>query len=479
MTRRPALVDLGFVSLFFMLMLGFSLTSPNIPGGDDAYRHVRFAHRLATETRAALADPWRLAYLWPKPVDVWFGYHLLLAPFTLVLPLILAAKVVGSAVWAASMLAILRLLDSMGVVWRHAWVVLAVAGSGIVLYRAMLMRPFLLSLLLLILATRYTLEERPWRLAIVSVLHAFSYSVFFFVGLPPLVYFLVRRTTRSFLLGVACGAGMLVGLAANPFFPENAKFSIAAAFTRAGADLAVQLKAGGEVLPISIWWLAASMPVLGAWAIAIGVVLFRWKRERPTAAQWLLFGIGLAALGVSFRAARMFDYFVPFAAMLAATVLAPLILRNREKSAYAFGFAYLLCAASLVPALSTVRSAPNVDRYRAASEFLAKQPGETMVINTAWQQYVFLYFWNPHSRYVTGMEPTLFYNSDPALYWEWRKLADDNADAPAVDAAFRDLRATHILVDPALTPKLAGVLRGDGSMVEVFHDQDLLVFGRR
>ncbi|MEP6960989.1 MAG: hypothetical protein ABI995_02865 [Acidobacteriota bacterium] len=479
MLRRPWVTDIGFVLLLGLAMFGFSLASPSIPGGDDAYRHVRFANRLVTETQAALADPWRLAYLWPKPVDVWFGYHLLLAPFTLFLPLIVAAKLVGSGVWAASVYAILRLLDSLGIVWRHAWVILGVAGSGIVLYRAMLMRPFLLSLLLMILAARYTLEEKPVWLGIVSGLHAFSYSIFFFVGLPPLVYFLVRRSTRSFQLGVASAVGMAVGLSANPFFPENLKFSIATALTRAGADVAVQLKAGGEVLPISGWWLAASIPVLGAWGIAIVVMVARWKRQRPSPAQWLFFGISLAALLVSFRAARMFDYFVPFAAVMAGAVLGPLIPRNREKSAYAFGFAYLLCAASLVPALATVRSAPSVDRYRGASEFLARQGGDGLVMNTAWQQYVFLYYWNPKSRYLTGMEPGLFYNLDRERYWLWRKLSDDLADEAGVMAAFRDFGGTYLLVDRRGTPKLGELMEGMVGVGEVFRDGEMSVFVRR
>jgi hypothetical protein len=82
---------------FFLILLG----TPNIPGGDDAYRHVKMASRLVTDGRAVFADPWLLPYLWPKPVDAWFGYHVLLAPFTAVLPLILAAKVFTSLVFGA------------------------------------------------------------------------------------------------------------------------------------------------------------------------------------------------------------------------------------------------------------------------------------------------------------------------------------------------------------------------------------------
>ncbi|MEI9812101.1 MAG: hypothetical protein WDO18_05240 [Acidobacteriota bacterium] len=222
MTRPGAdrRLDLLVALLFGAALLAFSLASPNIAGGDDAYRHVRFANRLITDTKAAFADPWRLNFV-PARADIWFGYHLLLAPFTLVLPLIVAAKLVGVSVWTATLYALFRFLDSLQVTWRHAWGILAMTGSSIVLYRSLLMRPYLLSLLLVILAARYTLEEKSRHLTWISALHAFSYSIFFFAGLPAAVYFLIRRTGRAFTLGVLAAVGMFMGLAISPFFPAQ------------------------------------------------------------------------------------------------------------------------------------------------------------------------------------------------------------------------------------------------------------------
>ena len=475
MTRRAT--DLLFALLLGLALFGFSLTSPNIAGGDDAYRHVRFANRLITDTRAALADPWHLQYLWPKPVDVWFGYHLLLAPFTLFLPLILAAKVVGTLVWTATVFALTRLLDSLGVVWRHAWVALAIAGSGVVLYRATLMRPFLLSLLLLILAVRYTLEEKPWKLALVSALHACSYSIFFLPAMPVGLYLLVRRNRQSMVLCLACGAGLAIGVMVNPFFPENLWFALAVAYTRLGPDLARLLKVGGEVLPLSPWWLVASLPTLIVWIASI-VVLARRRRAVP--AEWVLLGLSLFCFAVSLRAARMFDYFSLFAVLLAAVVLAPSIGGNRERWKFGFSALLVLSAASLIPSLQTVRSAPSVDRYRGAAEFLARQPGDVVVWNTQWQQFPFLYFWNWKSHYLTGLDPTLFYNADADRYWQWRKLGDDAVTDPSTLAGIAtEFGTTHILVDQQLTPKLADQLRAQPQFAEVFQSDGLKVFALR
>lgn len=469
--------DLAFAVLLGLALFALAMASPNIAGGDDAYRHVQFANRLVTETQAALADPWHLEYLWPKPVDVWFGYHVLLAPFTLILPLVLAAKVVGTLVWTSTVFALSRLLDSLGVAWRHAWVVLAVAGSGVVFYRATLMRPFLLSLLLVILAIRYTLEEKPWKLAIVSAIHACSYSIFFLPAMPVGLYLLAQRSSRSLLLCLACGIGMAAGLLVNPFFPENVWFAWAAAYTRLGPDVARLLKVGGEVLPLSVWWLVASIPTLTVWSAGILVLGWRWRAKRPCSGEWVLLALSLFCLAVSLRAARMFDYFTPVAVIFAAIVLGPYVSRNRERSSFAFGALFLLAAASFIPSLQAVRSAPSVDRYRGVAQYLAKQPA-SVVWNTQWQQYPFLYFWNPHSRYLTGMDPTLFYNLDQKRYWEWRKFADDDAANAPVRKMLQEFGVTHLVVDQRVTPHLSDVLERAGSR-KVFEEQNLLVFEAR
>ncbi len=461
-------------------MLVFALATPYITGGDDAYRHVRFAWRLATDTQAAIADPWKLDFLSPHASDIWFGYHLLLAPLTLVLPLVVAAKLLGVLIWTATLYAILRFLHSLNIPWRHAWGILAMTGSGIVLYRALLVRPFLLSVLLVILAARYTLEEKRWQMALIAAVHAISYSVFFFAGLPAGICFLLRRTKRSFLLGVIAGLAMLAALALSPFFPQNLTFAIEQSSTRLGADVGRLLKIGREAQPITGFWFLASIPVMIVWTGAIIRWIWRIRSQRPGIADSLMLGLSLFAFFMSMLAARMFDYFVPFAVIFAAIVLSPLIDQHRERFAYGFGALFLTAALGVVPSYVASTSAPSLDRYRDAAQFLAKQPHAT-VFNTEWQQYPFLYFWDWNSRYLTGLDPTFFYKLDTARYWKWRKLADDEvADPAALDQCiFSDFHATHILVDRKLTPKLATQLASNPRIAEVFRDSELSVFTMR
>jgi hypothetical protein len=457
--------DATIALVFGAALFAWSLTSPDIAGGDDAYRHVRFAHTLATDFRTALADPWHIRYLWPKPVDVWFGYHLLLAPFTLLLPLIVAAKLTGILVWTATVYTLARFLRDLNVCWPYAWLTLAIFGSGLVLFRVLLVRPFLLSVLLTIVTARLIVREQaPWKFAVTSALHAFSYSLFFFVSLPVVLW---TALTRKSLVPLAASlVGLVIGLAASPFFPENFKFATAAIFSVNASPDALQ--SGGELRPISAPLLLASLPILGLWLAALAAAL----RQRLNTHQQLLLTLSVVTLLASLRAQRFFDYFVPFAALFAATTLSPFIEQRPRAARKLLITVFVLCALSIIPVGIASREAPSVDRYRAASAFLATQPN-AIVFNTAWQQYPFLYFFNPRAQYLTGMEPGLFHAADAKRYATWRTYADD---ASPDLATLADFKATHILIDRVRTPKLLDQLRAHSGFRQTFDDGQFTIF---
>ncbi|MEI9812100.1 MAG: hypothetical protein WDO18_05235 [Acidobacteriota bacterium] len=201
------------------------------------------------------------------------------------------------------------------------------------------------------------------------------------------------------------------------------------------------LKMGGEALPLNPWWLAASIPVLIVWITALGVWISRWRTQGFGTAEPLFFGISLFCFAAAIRAARMFDYFVPFAVLFAAVVLAPYIVRYRDRAPYAFGVLFFTAALGLIPSFTAAKSAPSVDRYHAASAFLESFP-YTVVVNTQWQQYPFLYYWNPKSHYLTGMEPALFYQA-----------------APSATGRGANLPTTPLPILPTSTPSSSPVLR--------------------
>lgn len=464
-------------ALFFLLLQA----TPSIPGGFDAYRHVKQAWRLIHEPGAMFADPWHLAYFWPHPVDAWFGYEALLSPFT-VLGLIPAVKLFSSLIFGGIAYVLFQVLRFLDIRHRTGWVLVILTGSSVTLCRATTVRPFLLSVLLTLLAALLTLRDKPVKLLLVSSLHAVSYSMFFLAGLAPAVWLLVRRDRASLKLALASAAGIGLGLLANPYFPQNLLFDIPQAKV-VQIGLAAHVRMGGELYPVSSWWwLPASLVVAVLWIAALIL------RRRSSAASNLFFLLSIATFLGSLRVGRTADFFVPFAMLFAATVLDPYAARLRGDLRYVAALIALVCAANIFLTYRYGRMSPSVDRVRSAAEYLErKAPGE-LVANAKWDDYQYLFFLNSQSRYMIGIEPTFMYMASPRKYWLWQHMSDDEpstcgrevcADAERTDivAAVRDeLGARYIFTEHMVNPRLEALLRSRDGVKEVFKDGGFSVF---
>jgi hypothetical protein len=470
---------------FFLLLRA----TPDLPGGTDGYRHVTQAWRLIHEPKAMFADPWHLAYLWHKPVDPWFGYHLLLAPFVYLFEPITAIKLLTSVIFGLIAYAMFLLLRHVGASHRTFWVLLAMTGSSMTLGRATTVRPFLLSVLLTLLAALFTVTDKPIKLALVSLIHALSYSIFFLVGIAPGLWFLLRRDRRSTVNALCCGAGLALGLLINPYFPENVRFDVVQASV-VNIARAAHVKIAGELAPADSWWcIVACLPAALPW---IGAVILRLSRRRgivTSPVTNLLLVISSITLLETLHIVRTADFFIPFAVLFAAATLTPYLKASRADVAVVGLLLALPCAANVYLTHAYVVDAPVLERFRGASAYLKANAPDALVLNTGWApDYFFLFFYNSRSRYVIGIEPTFLYLSDHRKYWLWRHMNNDEAvfcdrencaGAEHIDiasAARNELGAQYIVTDHENSPVLDGILRKNAEVTEVYRDNALSVY---
>ena len=459
------------------------LCTPWIPGNDDGWRHVKLAHRLATEGRQALSDPWHLLYFWPQPIDGWFGYHLLLVPFTKVFGMITGTKVLTAVICAGIAYVLLEIFGELRVRHRLAWLFVAAFGSGIVLFRAMFARPFLFSVFLVLLATLWTLRRRALGVFVASAIHALAYSIFFMVGLPVFVSLLLRRDRHSVILAGACIAGLLAGSAWNPYFPENLRFSAVQAVAPLTIGRAYDLEVGSELEPLSAWWIACSLPALVLFAAGAARMFGARRREESRPAPMLLFTMAALTLLVSLRTARTFDYFEPLAVIFAASMLSEWFAARERGAKVLLAIVSLACAFNAFFAWVNVTNAQSPMKFEGLSAYLLARPHPGTVFNTHWGQYNLLYYLNSRDQYVVGIDPTFMYLMDSRRYWLWRHISDDEAvtcDRPdcgsgpskaIASAIIEDFGASHVVVEHRANPKLDAYLRGAREFEEVYRDE--------
>jgi hypothetical protein len=463
-----------------------SQATPDIPGGDDGYRHVKFAYRLIRDPHDALSDPWKVLYHWPKPMDAWFGYHLLLAPLTLALGLIASAKVLAAAVYGALAFVLLTALRYLDVLWRKAWVILAISGSGIVLYRYTLGRPFLLSIVLVLAVTYFTLQEKPLAVAMMSAAHGLSYSMFFMAAFAPAMYLLIRRDKTALKLLSASLAGIALGLACNPTAPENVRYDVMDFFS----TLTLGLRLTMEVEPLNMEWINPSLIILVLWLFSLGLAVWRWRTERLPAGTQLLLAMSLAGFVASIRVGRMFDYFVPISALSAAAVVSPWIVRSsrrRVDAAAATTVLLVLCGLNVAAVYRVLPGTPAASRFRGASKYLLEHGRGALVFNTQWEQYPFLYFWNSQSTYLIGIEPSIMFVRDARRYWLWRHIANDESrtcgvpkctvqNSQSIGSTLTEFGAGFVIVEHNRNARLSEILHNTPDTTEVYHDAACSVF---
>jgi hypothetical protein len=476
------------LAISVLLGVGFFLllrATPDIPGGFDGYRHVKQASRLISEPHSMFADPWHLAYFWRVPVDAWFGYHLLLAPFTYFFDLITATKLFSSMLFVLIAYAMFHLLRHLDASYRFVWVILAMTGSSITLSRATTVRPFLLSVLLTLLAALWTMTDKPVKLAAVSLIHALSYSMFFLVAMAPAIWFLLRRDRRSVIAALSCGAGMVLGLLANPYFPENLRFDIVqASVVSLGQKAHVHM--GGELYPATSWmWIVSCLPVALPWVGAL--ILRAWRRRSVPAADLFLL-LSVATFLGTLRVIRTVDFFIPFAILFAAAMISPYLKASRTDVAAIGLLLALPCFVNVYLTRQYVREAPSLARFRGAAEYLRVNAPGALVANTQWNDYQLLFFLNSRNRYVIGIEPTFTYLEDPRKYWLWLHISEDEpgtcdhetcADSDRTDivtAVRQDLGAQYVLADHDANPRLEIILRKKTNVTEVYRDAAFSVY---
>src|SRR3989344_2952201 len=319
---KTFLVILALTAAFFLLLSA----SPNMPGGDDGYRHIKFANLIATNWQDVAQNSWHVAYLWPQPVDIWFLFHLLAAPLTLVFSLLVALKVYAAILFGGIVATFLWLLDALKLRYRLIWLGFLLCGSVTFIFRLSLGRALSLSIVLLLLTILAILKDKKLWVLLLSAAFALAYSAFFFILLVPFLWLAVSRNRSALELFLASLAGVGLGVLINPFFPANLPFALTLAASPVWAQRA-GIALGREIYPTGITGIFYMALTLCLWVFA--VVLFVRTKQYRTSGRPILFFFSytIVLFTLTMSAQRFAEYFLPFATLFTALVFEPYIYK--------------------------------------------------------------------------------------------------------------------------------------------------------
>jgi hypothetical protein len=337
-SRRDGALGTLFVSLVCLAYGGsLILARFGYQASADSYYHFAVAREIARghlRVDAAARLPWTI--FTQLPVDHYFGFHLLLAPFAALPSATWGLKLATLAFFCAVPLSVYWFLRARAVPFAWAWCLLPLLFANQD-WRYLMLRGgnwlVLLSLLFLQVAF-FTPGKRRRRTAIVVVGYVATLSYQGGLLLLPLHLgalasaFLLRRDAleRSQLWEpLLTLLGLALGFLLNPYMDARAATFRFLWFHVGYMNLdPARLYPGlRELGPVPLAYLPANPEFIVApccLLLAAGWVLARaWRGRRPSFTVAVLLGAALAGLVLTARAIRMREYAVPWAVLFWAS----------------------------------------------------------------------------------------------------------------------------------------------------------------
>jgi len=467
----------------------------------DSFYHIGHAAVYASGALWDTALPWaRHSLIGEVGGDLWWGYHLILAPFSAlgVVPGIAAAGVACTGLLLAVLFTTLRLRGAAALPWT-LFAFLAVPN---VLYRLLMTRPHVLSLAAG-LGVGALLAARRWRAAAaVSAALCWIHASFFWLPLLVLGGWLAARfleadrddlATDGRAATVATLGGVAAGLLLRPRPLATLRLldvQLLDVLGPRGPEAA--LRAGGDLAPLPPEALVpTSWLFLGVWAVLVGGLLVArglrtpgWRELDPyrrilgTTFALLSAGFLILALAVTSRAVVQWVVFGTAATALLAPALIP-----RPGLRRMAGAALVAVTLGALPwmgswhATNVRLNAVPEDRLQEAARWLAEAsgPGE-LVVHAHWDSFGPLFAWNRVNHYLGGMDPAFQYAVDPQRYPRLAGLAGPPPLAEDPGGVLSSYDPRWVLVEPTRDPALLEALRRDPRWDLARITEDAVVF---
>lgn len=488
-----------------MLAAFFQFYFSNIPETDSLY-HFRHAAIYKDAGILVSAFPWvRYSVINVYSADIWYGFHLLLAPFTYFADPVFGLRVAGIFITVFLLLAFFWSLRRLEIVQKFFWPFLLFFSSPLVSYHFIMARPHVVSLGFGVLLYSFLAVENLWGVFFASLgISFFHLSLFWSALLIIGIFFIVKYLTEKVLAWqavLASSAGLLAGWLLRPDFWGAAKIAfVQIARLMLEKQAGTPLNFGMELYPLpwkDLIWFA---PFLVLWLVAIWVFARRLLARNAVSplqavVLWSSFILSLVFwLMTMFVAERSFDFFAAFSVVFMASVFTYLVRDKMRKSAAIFGAAFFIAMAVYgIYKTGGLLNAIGVDarRFQPAMEWLKNNSKSgDIVFNVSWDYFPELFFWNTKNFYVSGMDPIFQYAYNPKMYWEAYYLETGKttqytcavtACAPEAleethTVLLRDFKAKYLFLDKYFDGKFYAYLATDRRFLLKYEDMRVAIF---
>jgi len=494
----------------------FHLAYQGVPD-PDAFTHVRQASLYASRGLFDSSFPWiAFSVVSRLNADLWYGFHLLLLPFSFLPGPFLQLKMAGGLSLSLLLITLWWALRRLEVKLAWLWPFVFLLASPGHLWRLQMTRPHLLSTGLAVLLLSFLIRGRAWQVGLIALGLSFVHLTLFWLA-PVIVaaYLLVAAVAERRLdwrPAAAAMGGCALGclLRPNPIGALQL-LSVQLAQVARVQQQGIPLLFSPELFPMELGRVPVNYPEpLLFWLAAVGLciwALLRRARVRsPREPRLLLWCSLLLSLGsfnmmcqMSRRAADMWLTFAVILLAAAFTVVGNTVRESTRKAARSGAMAAAIASVLLLVNMATgalrgdaaqMARTPTPARLQGAGLWLrAHAPPGAIVFNSVMGDFAELFYWDPDNRYVGGLDPIFQYAYSPQLSWKAQHITQADA-LPATcgeqectaanredihTVLQRDFRAPYLAVDAELSAPLLAYLRTDPRFAIRYEDQQAAV----
>ncbi len=478
-------------------LIAWQLAFPGLADPDGFY-HLALTELMRTQG-IVHEFPWlHFTHLPQIFTDHHLAYHIALLPFVALLPPLLAAKLATFFFALLAVLVVYAVLRSLEVRFPEAWTVLLLLNAPFV-QRLLLTKSTALALAVLLIGVACIVHKRHIALFVVAL--GYSYVHGGFAMLPALVVIFavaggvhaalrmrgvrsrIRAGWRAFahpsniLLMTATVLGIMVGIGASPYFPNNLAF-FKEQFIDIGIFTQQTIRVGMEWHPYDpMKFFINNMLIWFPFALLFAVMI----AERVKVSRTTIFLV-LAALALTIytiKSRRFIEYAAPFLVMGSAAMTTYLHVSTGMLRRYWFGVVTAVIAVFSIGALQLAElSVMNhhhyftFDRYQGISRWLQEhvEPGQ-VIMHTDWDDFPQLFFHNRDHVYIVGLDPTFMYNKDAALYQLYEDLTMGRKTVGLASMVRDTFQSEYVIVN-ADAVDFGKNIQLDGGFEKVYEDRD-------
>lgn len=406
--------------------------SPNIADPDGFY-HIRHAWLWRTRGLSDISFPWtQHSVLNDWGNNLWFGFQLLLIPFTFFTDLVKGIKVSSFFLAFASLLIMAFAFRRLSTRWTFFWPLFYIFSVPNNQFRAVMVRPHAITTALLLLHFAFLINGSHWPLFILSYaigfIHASLVPFTVFITLATVAVISVIEKNIRLKAFVWTIAGLFAGLLSRPQPLVGLKL-----FMVQMKDIyllkieGLKLSVGFELQPLAkADFFPHILPLLVVLASVFGlaILFFRkklfWQQTGRFKGALLVSALMTVLFGLNafISAKRSIDLTTLFATVFFSLLITAFPVKTKFKTALYCLFIGLAIYSTYFSARFFKDSPPPTAFKTPALWLKENTEAGSVVFNMYWDQFPEFFFWNQHNYYINGLGAVFMYLHDPKLYWK-------------------------------------------------------------